>query len=384
MTTALQELMPSPLPTPPNFPVTWEDPAEATYFWTFDRAHAPEPMVPVDGVYFHHGYQYGITAAARAFEMPFRCLARRINTYGYLALVPLPLSPEEAEAQGKRSQEKLTAAMGRLAETWQGEFLPEIEGYLADWAAFDLRGAPMPALLAHLDESMARTKRLYEIHMLVAFPFLTAISLFDELYRDLFGSERVFDGFKLLQGFENKTVEGGRALWQLSRRALAQPEVRKALETKAAADVPAALEQTAAGRAFLVELRAYLRVWGQRGDRWGWSYPSWIEDPTPAIKNLKDYAAQPERDLEAEMATQVAERERLIAETRERLRGYPEPARNQFEFRLKAAQEAIVLTEDHAFWIDFRCMYEVRRVLLEVGRRLAEAGVLDEPAQVFY
>ena len=56
---------------------------------------------------------------------------------------------------------------------------------------------------------------------------------------------------------------------------------------------------------------------------------------------------------------------------------------NRFEFLLKAAQKAIVLTEDHSHWIDFRCMYHLHRISLEVGRRLSAAGVVDRPDDVF-
>ena len=42
-----------------------------------------------------------------------------------------------------------------------------------------------------------------------------------------------------------------------------------------------------------------------------------------------------------------------------------------------------MLTEDHAFWIDFRWMYQVRRVYLELGRRLAAGGALDRADDVF-
>src|ERR687885_952920 len=110
---------------------------------------------------------------------------------------------------------------------------------------------------------------------------MTAISSFDDLYRDLFGhagqegapaasgepapaeaSGPAFGAYRLLQGFENKTVEGGRALWQLSRRALASAAVRKVLEEEAAADVLPALERTPEGRGFLDELHAYLDTWG--------------------------------------------------------------------------------------------------------------------------
>src|SRR5687768_17827003 len=106
--------------------------------------------------------------------------------------------------------------MGRLSEAWNGDFIPEIKQYLAEWETFDLRGASLPELVTHLDAAIARNRRLYEIHMLVWFPMMMAISMFDDLYRDLLGGEGSFNAYRLLQGLENKTVESGRALWQLS------------------------------------------------------------------------------------------------------------------------------------------------------------------------
>jgi pyruvate,water dikinase len=209
--------------------------------------------------------------------------------------------------------------------------------------------------------------------------------MFDEFYRDLFGADDTFGAFRLLQGLDNKSVEAGRILWDLSRQALASPEVRQVLEARAAAEVIPALEGSPAGRAFLADLRGYLDEYGQRGSSFlSLSELSWIEDPTPVIKNLKDYISQPERDLAAELAAQAAERERLLAEVRERLQGYPQPVVGQFEFLLKAAQAANTLQENHNFWIDQRCTYRVRRVLLEFSRRLAEAGVVDQPDDAFY
>ena len=73
-----------------------------------------------------------------------------------------------------------------------------------------------------------------------------------------------------------------------------------------------------------------------------------------------------------------------MAVVRGRLQDYPAPVVERFEFLLKAAQEGVVLSEDHGFWIDFGATYRVRRVLLEIGRRLSEAGVIDQPADVCY
>jgi pyruvate,water dikinase len=274
--------------------------------------------------------------------------------------------------------------MSQLGERWRGEYLPEIQEYLKGWDRFDLRGASISQLLAHLDETVAHFRRLWEIHFTIAFPMMISMSVFEEFYRDLFGSDGAFDAYRLLQGLDNKTVETGRVLWRLSRKALEMPQVRKVLEENAAADVVPALEASAQGREFLAELGAYLDEYGQRGDLWGVSYPTWAEEPTPAIEMLKDYAAQPGGGPEEELATLAAERERLLYETRERLAGYPRSVRDEFESLLEAAQEGVVLSEDHGFWIDFNSTARVRGVVVEFGRRLAEAGAIEGADDVFH
>jgi pyruvate,water dikinase len=94
--------------------------------------------------------------------------------------------------------------------------------------------------------------------------------------------------------------------------------------------------------------------------------------------------AQLDRDPVAELDALAAERGRLVAEARGRLAGYPQAVLNEFEFSLKAAQQAVVVAEDHNFWIDNRSLYQLRRVLLEFGHRLAAAGAIDDPNDVFY
>jgi len=362
-----------------TFPSNWDDLADARYTWTLERMHAPEPMTLADALAFTCAFDHGVTAAARAYDVPLRALTRRINTYLYLALVPTSWPA----AQHPDGVDRLGAAIGRLGELWDDEYLPEIKTHLKHWENFDPASSTLSQLVDALDDSVERTRRLYEIHFLIWLPFMAAISVFDDFHRDLLGGDSEFDAYRLLQGFENKTVQSGRALWQLSRRALQVAPVRVVLKQEPAEAVTAALEESPEGRRFLDLLHEYLQTWGQRGDRWGWSFPSWIEDPTPVIRTLKDYVRQPDRDLEGEMAAQVAEREQLVSTARERLRSHPPDVINRFEFLLKAAQKAIVLTEDHSHWIDFRCMYHLHRISLELGRRLSAAGVVDRPDDVF-
>jgi pyruvate,water dikinase len=66
------------------------------------------------------------------------------------------------------------------------------------------------------------------------------------------------------------------------------------------------------------------------------------------------------------------------------LKGYPSNVRDEFEFLLEASAAAVVLTEDHGYWIDFQATYRVRRVIVEIGKRLAEAGTLAKAEDVFF
>lgn len=366
----------------PHFPVAWGDPDDERLSWRQDRMHTPDPVLPLERAFWGLVYQ-GFNRAAEAYELPGRLQIRCVNTYLYMAMTSV-VPPERMEAQGKRAEHRIDEAMARLREAWTENWLPEIRAHLDWWAGFDLGGASMADLLAHLEETLGRVLRLWELHFTIILPSYMAMSQLDDLYRDLFGADEAFGSYRLLQGFDNMTLEAGRALWELSRRALAWTEVRRIIEERAAEEVMAALNETPAGRAFREDVRAYLRQYGLRGDKWGLRVPSWIEDPTPAIRSLKDYMASPRPDLRSDQADLAAERERAVADVRERLANYPRPIVERFEFLLAAAQQGIVLSEDHGFWIDFASTYRVRQVLLEFGRRLAEAGALDRAADVLY
>jgi pyruvate,water dikinase len=214
---------------------------------------------------------------------------------------------------------------------------------------------------------------------------LFAMSQFEELYCELFEGATTLDALRLTQGFENKTMEGDRALWQLSRVARSTPEAREILSRHAAGEVFTDLEKSAASRQFLADLHKWLAYYGQRlNSAFALGEPSWIEDPTPVIQNLQAYVAMSDLRPEMEPAALAAEREKSVTEARTKLTGYPQPIVARFETLLKAAQVAAIVHEDHNFWIDQRLFYHVRRVILEFGGHLAQAGALDAVHDVFY
>ncbi|MEZ4727499.1 MAG: PEP-utilizing enzyme [Caldilineaceae bacterium] len=373
----------TPLPVPPDFPVTWDHPHDAYLLWTRDRTHWPEQITPLEFSLWQHAAE-GMNAAYEFYAMLNKTKLCRFNTYYYNAMIFEMLAPAEMEERGKAAEAKIGNAMAHLGELWQTEWLPEIKRHLVFWEAVDLPQATMPALLDHLEETIDRTVRLWDIHNRILLPMALAMSLFDDFYQDLFDEATPFGAYQLLEGFTNKTVESGLALWTLSRQALGAPDVVAALHAQTADAALAALATTTAGQSFLTALQDYLQAFGQRGDKWGWQYPSWLEDPAPVIHNLQDYITQPDRDLTAEMTALTAKREARITEARAQIANYPQPMIQQFEFLLKAAQAGAVIKEDHTYWLDFCTSYHVRQVLLTFGERFAAAGAIAQPDDVFY
>lgn len=382
-TKVVQDAEPVRITAPTDFPVAWEQQDDARMFWQLERIHFADPMTAMDYAFMAIAHDQ-LNWAFEQYGLPIRYHYRLLNHRWFYAIAPVDAPPEQLRAMDERGQANVAAAADRLETLWNNEWQPKVRQHLAFWEAFDLAGADVARLLAHFDETVARFRRCWQVHFLQTLPVYVAMSSLEELCRDLFGDESALGPYRLTQGLGNATFESGCALWRLSRRALATPAVRRILEEQGAEEVPTALEATAAGRAFLGELRAYLDRWGKRGDKMGVSYPSWIEVPSPAIKQLKDYVARPDRDIEAEFAGLAEARERAVAEARGRLSGYPAAVRERFETALRAAQVATVISEDHNYLIDFQCNYEVRRVLLELGARLAASDVLDAQGDAFY
>lgn len=394
-----------PIPTSPDFPVTWDDPQDAKITWlTVPQYKTPIPLLIYSAVKaFMEGGNTGLEKAA----LPFEAHMIRINTFAYLGMAPKGAPPEAvmkavgfisrtapgmfnmmmskmSDGMSKQQEAALNPIIERFDTYWNDELLPEIKQHIAYFESSDLRGMSLDQLRAHLTEALKRTGRIGGLHHEALMPMLFAMSQFEEFYCELFDGATTLDALRLTQGLENLTIKSDRALWQLSRTARSNPEVHSILSRNAASDVMSALEESSQGKSFLADLRGWLKQYGQRlNSAFALSEPSWIEDPTPAIQNLQTYINLPDRKPEMESGL-ADEREKAVAEARAKLAGYPKPVVARFENLLKAAQVAAIVHEDHNVWIDQRIFHHIRRICMEFGARLAQAGVLETADDIFY
>lgn len=367
-----------------DFPVIWDEPTEANRSWFLDAVHFPDQVSPLDFHLLIKPMQEGINRASQIYEMGLKDQYRHINTYIYDGPKFEVASSEETTARIERSQQTLEQTIATLDQQWQQAWLPEIKQHMDYWDTFDLHEATMPELVAHLSETYQRLQRVWEIHFLLFWPMVLALSQFEEMYQDLFTESNQFDAYALLGGFGNKTTEGNQILWQLSRKAQASTLLNDVLMKTSAENVITTLADSTEGREFLTELKDYLHEYGKQSDKLLLDNPSWLENPLPVIKNLQNYITQPNQETVGDVEKAVIQREKKIVEAYAALEDYPQIIRDKFTYFLNAAQVSYVLSEDHHFWIDCKVSYYSRNICLAFGERLKKKGVIEKRDDVFY
>jgi len=143
------------------------------------------------------------------------------------------------------------------------------------------------------------------------------------------------------------------------------------------------LESSEQGRNWLGELVRLLDIYGARTvlpmelhDR------SWQEDPTPVLGTIRSYVAQGGRYNFDRLSTDMAqERQRLSQALLDKIND-PE-AREKFRNLLESARKFQQAMEDDNYYFLWAGV-QVRRVALEIGKRLAAGQGLNDPDDVFF
>ncbi len=373
-----------PIPAAADFPVAWEEPDHAQLLWFWDQMHHPQPTTPITFAIDGPAFTAGIGKAAEALAMPIKTLrAGCFNHYWYFANEPWALSPAETAERERRLETEMQRRAPRVLQDWENVYLPEVMTLNDRLRHYPYQEASLNDLAAFLDEARAIRDRQWELHFLAVMPVFGAAAQFAEFYEQRFGRPEDNEHYQMLQGFPNKSVEAGQALYDLAQEARAVPHVAQTIRETLAGRLLAELARVTAGREFLDRLEAYLDGYGWRSDAFELIDPSWREDPTPVLHALKGYLRDDATDPRLEQAKAVRERERLVEETRDRL-PRDQAVRNQFEMLLFAAQQYLPVQENHNFYIDQMNTVLLRLPILELGRRLVASGALADATDAFF
>jgi len=352
--------------------------------WMADLTHFPKPPRPLNAMLWCDGVCMGSQWGAEQISMPETKGQDWRIIDGYIYFTIIVSKPEEIPQRGKVFAEKIKPLLIDWDKEWQKEmsrWMPIVEHF----QAFDRERASNVELYEHLEDFFVRVHYGWRpIHFYWMEPTFGLFIRFAEVCQELLGMDVEDPAFKkLVSGFPNRLFQVNRDLWQFGDRAQELGLAELFLNTKDDKELLAKLEESDAGRKWRGEFLDWLKVEGWRNlDLWDICSPTWIEDPSLALRDVKQAIAKGGTFALNAQREQLA-KEREEAE-REILAKVPAEQKEYFERLLRVAQKASVFSEEHNWYLDQQAIAIGRHVFLEIGRRFAQNGVIDQRDDIFF
>jgi phosphohistidine swiveling domain-containing protein len=386
-----------------TFPVNWDSEIEKTFFWVYDDLHIPHPVSPM--FFDIGGWWLSCDHMFRRFGTPFAVdwLAKNVNGYVYTTAIP---ADPDLHIEGTEYSSRYQARVPRDADfaTQMGAYLdtvlPVYGEHFADWWR-DRLVPEMQRNFAYLEErldaaegmSLAETATLLEdaidihdrhwkIHWMLNFAQLSATLQLRTVMEKTRGAVDEELLGRLQNSASDRNWDSIESLWRMKNEVRDDPDLRAAFEPEDTRHIRTALEGSERGRRFITErVEPYQREFGWHAV---WShefiFPTVREQMEPLLELVRGYLTT-DYDFPTAIAAMRRDIEAASAEILEGLEGEAlEQMRAANEVNLRMAP----LTPDHHFYIDQGANAHVRLVLLAVGRKLVDAGRLDQPDDVLF
>ena len=185
-----------------------------------------------------------------------------------------------------------------------------------------------------------------------------------------------------------RSADMGHDLWQLSRLAMENDDVREIFTSQAPARVLAFLRDLPQAESFLAELEIFLSGHGHRGIKeLELSSPRWEEDPTPVLGMIKNFLAIDEstREQQSQGRERRAQLKQALAERLLTLwlESFTAVRRRLVDFLIRETRYFIKLRENSRFY-HIMGFGLVRKKILEAEQSLLGQGKLRCKDDIFY
>jgi len=351
--------------------------------WFLDGTHSVPPWTPLFGWFWinfcRHGMQYGAEKLSlptvKGWDWRFK------NGGGYLTLL-LVKSEAEQRQREERFREEIRPFVENYDALWQSQ-LDEILARYEELKKLDLDRASNIELLENFEQTINVCRRMWEIHMYMMYGTYTAYILFENMCRNLLQIDDTHPLFhKLITGFDNKVLQVDKRIWEFSRKAeqMGLADIILKSEPK---DLQKKIEASPKGRDFMASFRAFLNEDGWRMQRMSeMNLPTWIEDPTPPLTNLKQFL-QKGGGFNLEQEREKLGKQREAAEKEVMAKIAPEQ-KAWFTTLLRLAQKSGVFSEEHDHFLDLYMHALMRRSALGIARRFVSAGTIATQDDIFF
>jgi pyruvate,water dikinase len=384
-----------------EFPIQWEE-GEQQLFWIYDDLHIPNPVSPM--FFDIGGWWLTCDHMFRRFGTPFACdwIAKNIHGYVYTAAVPAD-SSLHAEATEYQSRyvprvprdssypERIGAYMGAVLphyaqnflDWWRERLRPEMEHNFAYLDNYDTERASLIELAVLLEDAIDIHDRHWKIHWMLNFAQFSSTLNLNAMIQQVQGEVDPNLMGRLQSSVEDRNWDSIEDLWKIKEEVKVDAELAQAFKAETAGDILRSLRASERGRRLLTErVEPYRQEFGYKAI-WSheFAFPTWKENATPIIEMVRGYL---ETDYDYPK-TINAVKEDLDKAIHELMDDVPAgEGRDQLQTALDLSLRMNPLTPDHHFYIDQGTNARLRILLIAIGKKLAQAGLLDDPEDVMY
>jgi pyruvate,water dikinase len=348
-------------------------------FWELESNENPQPISPMAESFFLEA----LTSGAGHLLAELGMLAEAVEwkaLNGWVYVRTVPLSGDDgavAERIGRSVGAVHDDLAGRYLQRWHDEWRPWLLRRRHELGSVDLATLSDGDLDGHVGDVVAFLFAATDVHMLLHGSNALMLGELVFACRDLLGwSEQ--QAFDLLSGSSAASTEPAQRIAELAAMARRRPALRTLLDDPAGA-VPRLAD---ADPEFAEALQRYLEEFGDRAVRYEVIDPTIGECPDCLLRLVRDQL-DGKFDPAAVAARLAARQAEARAAARATLAERHPAERDRFERLLARAEQFYPVREDNEVWTQSVPLALVRRALLEVGRRLAAAGTVDRPDDVF-
>ncbi len=386
-----------------SFPVNWASEAEKDFFWVYDDLHIPHPVSPM--FFDIGGWWLSCDHMFRRFGTPFAVdwLAKNVNGYVYTTAIPadpqlrmegteyssryearVPRDPSFAATMGAYLDTVLPVYGRDFADWWRDRLRPEMERnftYL-EGRLDAADGMSLAEVACLLEDAIDIHDRHWKIHWMLNFAQLSATLNLRAVMERIRGTvdEQLLG--RLQNSASDRNWDSIEALWRMKNEVRDDADLRAAFSSEDVAEIRRALGGSERGRQFIAaRVEPYQREFGWHAV---WShefvFPTVREQMEPVLELVRDYLRT---DYDFPSAIE-AMRLDIEAASHQILDGLSGEALEEMQAANAVNLRMAPLTPDHHFYIDQGVNAHLRLVLMAVGRKLVEAGRLDEPDDVLF
>jgi rifampicin phosphotransferase len=378
------------LPPAPLEDVRWDPSFPDSAWWRRQVVeNMPEPLSPLfDELYLREGLELSIDAMMEFLRMTYfrvedfvdRPVFTTINGYAYTRANYKPFGWSAVPMFLRVTVDEFRMMFGKeMLAYWREEALPAYLTKVEGWKAEDVASVPGERLLAGVRELAHEDARYWFACVVMLARAKVTDALLGRFLTMVAPSRGLISGM-FLRGFPSPALDAEAELTELAERIRSSDDLRTVVTATPPADLPEVLRCTPVGQDLLTAFSRYLDRYGHQVYNLDFVVPTQADAPLPVLLSLKAIVEQPGHDPRSRQRAIIAERDKLVDETARSL----DPLRRKAFLILLGWAQRFGPDREQALFHMGAGWPILRRLALELGRRLAESGSLLAAEDIFF